>query len=158
MADCIAVAERREHLVDFLRFQFSTGPDGRSASTSLAGLSALRRLASHPGSGSMIGRCRAAPGVIFFQPRQHIEVFLLDDGPRVVLLKELAPIGAERRIQSPALGDGAKRFDELRLGLVIESGLAADALAAQHFAPAVGQHGLAQRPRFERHHREAFII
>ena len=51
--DGIAVAEGGEHLVDFLRCQFSTGPNGSSASTSLAGRRTLRRFASQPGSGSI---------------------------------------------------------------------------------------------------------
>ena len=54
VADGIAVAEGCEHLVDFRLCQFSTGPNGSSASTSLAGRSILAplrepaRLGIHP--------------------------------------------------------------------------------------------------------------
>ena len=53
VADGVAVAEGGEHLMDFLFAQFSTGPNGSSARTSLAGRRVLRRFANQPGSGSI---------------------------------------------------------------------------------------------------------
>ncbi len=55
VADGIAVAEGCENLVDLRLCQFSTGPNGSSASTSLAGRSSFRRFANQPGSGSIPG-------------------------------------------------------------------------------------------------------
>ncbi len=48
----ITIAERGEDLMN-LRRQFSTGPEGSSASTSAAGLRSRRRRARKPGSASM---------------------------------------------------------------------------------------------------------
>ncbi len=80
----------------------------------------LRRFASQPGSGSM--PLPDAPlASSSFKLRQDIEVLLLDDRPRIVLLKEPAAILAERGVQPAALGDRAKRFDELRLRFVIQA-------------------------------------
>ena len=53
VADGVSIAERRKYLMDFLRLQFNTGPDGSSVSTSAAGRNDRRRLSSQPGSGSM---------------------------------------------------------------------------------------------------------
>ena len=53
VADGVAIAEGCEHLMDLLVCQFSTGPKGSSARTSLAGRRSLRRFANQPGSGSM---------------------------------------------------------------------------------------------------------
>ena len=53
VADGVAIAERRKYLMDFLRLQFNTGPDGSSVNTSAAGRNDRRRLSSQPGSGSI---------------------------------------------------------------------------------------------------------
>src|SRR3989442_6054975 len=56
VADRIAVAERREHLVDadHARLLASEGPVGSAASTSSAGGSSRRRRANQPGSRFMV--------------------------------------------------------------------------------------------------------
>ena len=47
---------------------------------------------------------------------------------------------------------------ELSGVLVIQPGVAANALAEQHIAASVGEHRLAERPGFERHHGQALIV
>ena len=49
VADGIAIAERRENLMNLRLDQFNTGPDGSSASTSAAGRNVFRRRANQPG-------------------------------------------------------------------------------------------------------------
>ena len=49
-------------------------------------------------------------------------------------------------------------LDEFRLAVVVQPGIAADALAFQDIALGVREDRSSERPRFERHHREALEI
>ena len=75
-----------------------------------------------------------------------------------MLAEELTAVAAERTAQPAVLLDGFQGFDELRMVFVVETRVAADALAFQHVALGVGEHRPPERPGFERHHREALVI
>ena len=81
VTDGVAVAERREHLVNGRPLHGMTAPAGTRAATSAAGGSVRRRRAKNPGSGSMPARATIP---LLRQAVQHVEVFPLDHGPRVV--------------------------------------------------------------------------
>ena len=92
------------------------------------------------------------------QAVEHLEILALDDRPPVVIAEELAAVSAERRAQPPVALDRAQCFQELRIGLIVQTGGAADALTLQDIALAVGEHRPSERPRFQRDHRQAFEI
>ena len=92
------------------------------------------------------------------QACEHVQVLPLDDRPVVMVAEELPAVSAERAAQPSVLLERAQRLDELAVALVVESGVAAEALALQHVALAVGEHRPAERPGFERHHRQAFEV
>src|SRR5436309_2288605 len=94
-----------------------------------------------PAAWSLVTACRAC------------QVLPLDDRPVVVVAKEPQAVSAERAAEPSILFDGAQCLEKLTVGLVVESRVAAEALALQHVAPAVGKHRAAERPGFERHHR-----
>ena len=106
-------------------------------------------------AGQRIGRrC----GRFLLQPVEHLEVLPLDDRPVVLLAEELPAVAAQRACQPAVLFDGLERADELAVRLVVEPGVAAEALALQDVALAVGQHRPSERPRFERDHRQALVV
>ncbi len=115
-----------------------------------------RLLTAAPPAGHRRHRARGAG--VAREPVEHVEILPLDDRPAVVGAEIGAAVAAKRR------GDRRRRFqhphrlDELRVVVVVEAGVAPHRLPAQHVALAVGQHRLAERPCFERHHRQALEV
>ena len=54
--------------------------------------------------------------------------------------------------------DGVERLGKLRVVLIEQTGIAPKTLPLEHVASAIGQHGFAQCPRFQRHHGEALVV
>src|SRR5690606_40627234 len=100
------------------------------------------------------GRCRRFAR----EPLEHVQVLALDDRPRVVAGEVLAAVPPQSGGQRRREVNRAQRLDELGEALVVQTAVAADALALEHVAPAVGQHRLAERPGFEGHHRQALEV
>ena len=130
-----------------------TAPDGRRARTSAAGGNSRRRRANHPGNGSGGGGGRSA-----FELPEHVEVLLLDHRPRVVAREVVAAVLAQARMQRPVRFERIQRLGELLVALVVEPGVAADALTLEHVASAVGEDRPSERPGLERDHREALEV
>src|SRR5712671_528249 len=57
------------------------------------------------------------------QPIDHVEIFLLDHWPIVIVAVVLASISAEAARKPAVMFNGAKRFDELRVALVVQPGV-----------------------------------
>src|SRR5690349_16865030 len=89
-----------------------------------------------------------------FQSREHLEVLRSDDRPRVVTGEIGAPVGAHDCGQRRIIEQAIECCTELSGILVIQSRIAAPALPDQHITVSVRQYRTAERPRFERHHRE----
>src|SRR5207248_8111993 len=81
-----------------------------------------------------------------------------DYRPLIVLPIELPPVAAERSSEPAVLLERLERAEELGAVVVVEPRVAADALPFQHVALAVGEHRPPERPRLERHHREALVV
>ena len=96
VADGVAVAERREHLVDARPALHAAHADAESVADARGRRRPLRRnaredvrgrrqvasrRANQPGSGSIAA---AAGGIFALQPVEHVEVLPLDHRPRVV--------------------------------------------------------------------------
>jgi hypothetical protein len=106
-------------------------------------------------AGQRVG-CR--PRRFLAEAREHVEIFPFDHRPVVVVAKELTSIPAERSGEPAILLERLERAEELGDIVVVEAAVAADALALQHVAPAIGEHRPADRPCLERHHRQALVI
>ena len=129
-----------------------TGPVGSAATTSAAGGRMRRRRANQPGSCLHRGNVPLAA-----KPFEHGEVLALDHGPIVVALVIRQPVPSEIRRQDPVAEQGVERGGEFTFVPIIQTGVAAEALAHQHVAPGVGEHRAAECPRFERDHGQAFV-
>ena len=130
------------------------GPFGSLARTSSAGGRSCRRRSNQPGSGSIAGRRR-----VLLQPLEHVEILPLDDRPVVVVAEELPAVAARATALSQrfcSIADSVSTNSRERF--VEQAGVAAEALALQHVALAVGQHRPSERPRLERHHRQALEV
>ena len=121
--------------------------------TSVAGGRSRRRRANQPGSGSAPAGSRSA-----FELPEHVEVLLLDHRPGVVAHEVVAAVLPQARVQRPVRFERIQRLGELLVALVVEPGVAADALTLEHVAAAVGEHRPAERPGFERDHRQALEV
>ena len=89
---------------------------------------------------------------------EHVQVLLLDHRPRVVAREVLAAVPPEPGVERSVRFEGVQRFRELLVALVIQPGVTPDALSLEHVASAVGEDRTAERPGFERDHREAFEV
>ena len=146
VADRVAVAQRGEHLMDaraaahaVLSCRASdsgiTAPDGRRADdVGRRPEYRRRRRANHPGNGSSAGR--GGPAI---ELPEHVQVLLLDHRPAVVARKVLAAIPSEAGVQRTVRFERVQRFGELFVALVVQPGIAADALSLEHVALAVGK-------------------
>ena len=75
-----------------------------------------------------------------------------------MLAEELPAVAAQAGGQPAVLLDRKKRLHELRAPVVVQAGVAPDRLTLEHIATGVGQHGLAERPCLQRHHRQALEV
>ncbi len=73
-------------------------------------------------------------------------------------LEEGAAVPAEGGLQAGVAVDGAQGLGEFLEVLVEQARVAAQALALEHVALRVGEHGLAHGPGLERHHRQALEV
>ena len=92
------------------------------------------------------------------QPVEHLTVRALYDGPLVVRLVErpsiLTQFASQRRIVEQPVQHGL----ELAAAGIEQPAIAAQALAGQDVAAAVGEHGHAEGPRLDHHHRQALEV
>src|SRR4051812_10303792 len=63
------------------------------------------------------------------QPLEHVEVLPLDHRPGVVAAEELTAVAPEACVERTVRLERVERFDELLVALVVEPGVAADALS-----------------------------
>ena len=135
VADRVAVAQRRENLVDARPVRAAPvmpapARAGTASTTRRAGGTRPRAAArTSPGSGSIAG----AAGSRLSRSNMS-RYFALDDRPGVVAPEELAPVAAENAAERPAGLERVQRFGELLERLVVQARVAAHALAAQHVA------------------------
>ena len=155
MADGVTVAQRGQHLMDRAHAHGRTAPAGMVASTSSAGWQRAASAREEPWQGF---DHRLAVARLTGEPIERLEVLPLDDRPGVVRAEVRAAVAAQRVAEARARRDGVQRLGKLRVALVEQTRIAAKALAFEHVASAVGQHRLAERPRFQRHHRQALVV
>src|SRR5689334_20768563 len=74
-------------------------------------------------------RFERTSGRLLLQPLEHVEVFALDHRPRVMAPEELVAVLAEAGVERPVRLERIQRLDELLVTLVVQPGVAADALS-----------------------------
>ena len=84
------------------------------------------------------------PGSVNDVAREALSFLKQEIQDRDILVEEEFPNSVPQ-----ILFDRAQRFDEFRVPLVVQPGVAADALPLQHIAFRVGQHGLAKSAIFD---------
>ena len=89
---------------------------------------------------------------------EHVQILPLDDRPVVVSRKYWRPLRPSDALSHRLCSMARSVSTNSAVVVVEQAGVAADALALQHVALRVCEHRLAERPRLERHHREALEI
>ena len=103
-------------------------------------------------------RSIAARGRLRLQPLEHVEVLPLDDRPVVVVAEELAAVAAERAAQPAVLLDRLAAFRRTPAAFRSTARRCCECIGPSARRIAVGEHRTAERPRFERHHRQALEV
>ena len=140
VADGVAVAERREHLVDARRARHAgahADATGRATPAWRPRRTGAARAPPRPAAASRrrrrtsraAARWRAGRAALPLQPLEHVEVLPLDHRPGVVPAEVLAAVAAEARVQRAVRLERVQRLGELLVALVVQPGVAADALA-----------------------------
>jgi hypothetical protein len=75
-----------------------------------------------------------------------------------VFAKESASVPSEGRAQPAVLLYRAKRLDEFGGVVIVQARVAADALGLQHVALRIREDRPSERPRLQRHHRQALEV